>query len=134
MDRVSKDVRSQIMSSIRGKDTRPEIILRQLVLSAGYRYRKNYRIGNKTIDLAFTKKRIAVMVDGCFWHGCPYCYRKPKSNKIYWNEKLRANKLRDKRANLEIRGAGWTVMRIWEHEINRNPQVAVRRLISKLVS
>lgn len=132
MDRVSKEVRSKIMSRIKGRDTKPELKLRELVSGAGYRYRKNYRIGNKTVDLAFHGDEVAVMIDGCFWHGCPSCYKEPKSNKAYWKKKISANRLRDELTNTQLRQAGWKIVRIWEHEINKKPKLALRKVVIKL--
>lgn len=120
VDSFSKKVRSRIMSKIRGKDTGPELKLRKLLFSRGYRYRKNYRIGRKTIDIAFITKKIAVLIDGCFWHGCPKCYKKPKSNVTYWDQKINSNIRRDKITNLNLKTDGWRVIRIWEHSIRNN--------------
>ncbi len=131
MDKVSKEIRSKIMSRIRGKDTKPELKFRELIFNAGYRYRKNYRIGKKTIDLAFLDAKVAVMIDGCFWHGCQACYREPKSNRAYWRKKIAANKSRDRSTNIQLRSAGWKVIRIWEHEIKVKPTLALRKVIDK---
>ena len=68
-------------------------------------------------DFAFPEYRIAVFVDGCFWHGCPECYVRPKSNQTYWDNKLRRNKSRDAKVNSELKEMGWTSIRIWEHSM-----------------
>lgn len=120
------------MASIRGKNTHPEIILRESLSARGYRYRKNYRIGRKAIDIAFVGKRIAVFVDGCFWHGCRFHANRPKSNTLYWNAKIKANMKRDEITNSELKRDGWTVVRVWEHTIKKNPETAVKKVIMEL--
>lgn len=105
------------MSKVRGKDTRPELRLRGLLYAQGYRFRKNYRVGNRTIDIAFPKKKVAIFVDGCFWHGCPLHYRRPKSNQEYWAPKIRRNKERDRESTAMLRSLGWKVVRLWEHQL-----------------
>ncbi|MDE1768774.1 MAG: very short patch repair endonuclease [Candidatus Micrarchaeota archaeon] len=134
MDTVSVKTRSRIMASIKSKDTKPEIALCKILSSKGYRYKKNYRMGRKTIDIAFVNKKVAVFVDGCFWHGCNIHANKPKSNTKYWEAKLKANILRDKISNKELRKLGWVVVRVWEHEIGGSPQVAVRKVSIQLKS
>ena len=116
------------MAAVRGKDTSPEIEVRCALFSEGYRYRKNYRVGRKTMDIAFPRKRVAVLIDGCFWHGCPYCYKAPKSNKKYWKSKIEANILRDKRTNKELKLAGWRGIRLWEHELKEDKSSALKKI------
>jgi DNA mismatch endonuclease (patch repair protein) len=77
-------------------------------------------LGRKTIDIAFVNKRLAVFVDGCFWHGCPICYKPPKSNRRYWALKIKKNKARDAETNRELRADGWVVIRLWEHDVRSN--------------
>jgi DNA mismatch endonuclease (patch repair protein) len=81
-------------------------------------WRRNYRLPGRP-DFAFPKLRLALFVDGCFWHGCSLCYKKPSSNAAYWTQKLHGNQARDRRISNELTSCGWTVVRIWEHEINR---------------
>jgi DNA mismatch endonuclease (patch repair protein) len=119
-DKFSKATRSRIMAAVRGKDTKPEVMVRQALSAKGYKYKKNYRLGKKTIDIALPKRKVAILVDGCFWHGCPSCYKEPKSNKAYWRHKIDANIHRDKITNRELRRAGWKVIRLWEHELNED--------------
>lgn len=80
-------------------------------------------------DIVFTKRKLVVFVDGCFWHGCPEHATAPKNNADWWREKLAANVARDSRANNELRGLGWTVLRVWEHE---STEVAVERILRAL--
>jgi len=131
-DVFSKKVRSRIMSSIRGKNTKPERILRRILSSKGLRYRLHYKVGNKSIDIAMPGKRLAIFVDGCFWHGCPKHCRLPKSNKSYWLPKIRRNKERDEETDGVLKKTNWRVIRIWEHELNRNNVRSNRRMIKAL--
>ena len=78
-------------------------------------------------DFAFRRQRVAVFVDGCFWHGCARCYTRPSTNPRFWALKLKANRARDRRQSRELRAQGWTVVRIWEHELVR-PTNAQRKL------
>lgn len=77
-------------------------------------------------DFVFSKARLAVFVDGCFWHGCPKHGRKPTSNRAYWLEKLRRNKKRDKLVNRTLRLAGWSVLRFWDHDLKNPKRIFVR--------
>lgn len=119
-DRVSKETRSKIMSRIRGKNTKPEILLRKNLWHSGHKgYRLNYGKAFGKPDICYVGKRISIFVDGCFWHGCPSCYKKPSSNKKYWSEKLKQNKERDMKANIKLKKEGWVVMRFWECQITK---------------
>ena len=109
------------MRSNRRVDTKPEVKLRSLLHRRGLRFRKDYliRLPNRRrvyVDVAFTKKKVAVFVDGCFWHSCPQHGTMPKSNQDYWIPKLRQNVERDRDVNWRLREVGWSVIRIWEHE------------------
>lgn len=118
-DKFSRKIRSKIMSRIRGKNTRPELILRRELHRRGYRYSLRYRFKEIkcTPDIVMVSRKICIFVDGCFWHGCPKCYKEPKSNKRYWIHKIKRNKDRDKEQTKYLRKHGWKVVRIWEHEI-----------------
>ncbi|GAA2223289.1 very short patch repair endonuclease [Promicromonospora sukumoe] len=110
---------SRRMSTARRKDTAPEIALRRELHARGLRYRVAYPIPGqrrRTIDIAFTRARVAVMVDGCFWHGCQVHGTKPRSNAGWWATKLAANSARDADTNRVLTEMGWRVVRIWEHE------------------
>ena len=110
--------RSQLMGRIRGTDTAPELTLRRALWNRGYRYRKHQRIGRTRPDITFARSRVAIFVDGCFWHGCPEHYVRPRSSSGFWSTKLRDNVERDRRQTLELESAGWTVLRFWEHEVH----------------
>ena len=102
-----------------GRDTSPERRLRSELHRRGYRFRVHRRLvlGATSVrpDILFPRERIAIYVDGCFWHGCPDHGTRPKANERFWAEKFAANAARDWRANEALRGAGWNVIRIWEH-------------------
>lgn len=120
MDVLTEKQRSYCMSQIKGKDTKIELIFRKYIWSKGV---LGYRIKNKVKgkpDLYFPKKRIAVFIDGCFWHKCPKCFIKPKSNRGFWKDKIRENTQRDRRTDKLLREQGIKVVRFWEHEIKNN--------------
>lgn len=109
------------MRANRRANTRPEIQLRSVLHKRGFRFRKDFPIrleGRRTVypDIVFTKKMVAVFVDGCFWHSCPEHGTIPKSNQDYWTPKLQQNVERDRDVSRRLRDAGWAVIRIWEHE------------------
>lgn len=107
------------MAKARRRDTAPEIALRRELHARGLRYRVAFPVPGqrrRTIDIAFTKAKVAVFVDGCFWHGCPDHGTKPRANSAWWREKLSANTARDADTNRVLRAIGWKVVRLWEHE------------------
>jgi DNA mismatch endonuclease (patch repair protein) len=115
LDRIKTEQRSKIMSAIRSKDTRPEVLLRKALWAKGMRFRKQY--GKERIDVAFPSHKLAIFVDGCFWHGCPIHSRLPKSHKEYWHPKLKRNRERDKAKEERLELEGWRILRFWEHEM-----------------
>ena len=101
------------------RDTAPELALRYALHARGLRYRVNLPVPGqrrRTIDVAFTRHRLAVFVDGCFWHGCPKHGTSPKANADWWKSKLDANKARDHHTNQILIDQGWRVIRAWEHQ------------------
>ena len=108
------------MRANRRSDTKPELALRRALHKQGYRYRKDYRLdltgARVRPDIAFTARRVAVFVDGCFWHCCPEHGTQPAANTWYWEPKLARNVTRDRAADLALEAAGWRVVRVWEHE------------------
>ena len=115
------------MSAIRSRNTKPEVILRKALWAKGMRFRIQY--GKEKIDIAFPSKKIAVFVDGCFWHGCPVHSHIPKSNKEYWLPKLKKNIERAKAKDERLREDGWRILHIWEHEL-----IDIEKLLVKIES
>ena len=127
-------VATKKMRSNRRSDTKPEVSLRSLLHRSGLRFRKDYHIrlpGGKAVhaDIAFTRLRMAVFVDGCFWHCCPDHGTIPKSNQEYWVPKLKQNVDRDRTIDRELLAAGWRVLRFWEHV---DPEAAKTAVLSAL--
>ena len=124
-DKVSKEIRSKIMSSIRAKNTAPEIKVRKLLWAKG----KRYRIHDTTVvgcpDISNKSKGLAVFIDGCFWHGCARCYREPQTNTMFWRNKIAANNRRRLYVSRELRNGGIRVLQFWEHEVNSDPERVV---------
>jgi DNA mismatch endonuclease (patch repair protein) len=118
-DVMTREQRSRCMSQIRGKNTKIEIQLRKAVWSTGLRYRLHVKLPG-TPDLAFSKSKVALFIDGCFWHGCPLHAVRPKSNRAFWQRKFAQNSARDKRVNRELKERGWKVLRCWEHDVEQN--------------
>ena len=116
----SSDEASARLSRVRQKDTAPETRIRRELYARGLRYRVQYTVLSKprrVADIAFIGPKVAVFVDGCFWHGCPLHYVRPRSREEFWADKLRANVQRDRRQTLEGEREGWVVCRIWEHDV-----------------
>jgi len=107
------------MQGNKARDTSPELAVRKLLHAQGLRYRVNYRPLKelrRTADIAFTRKKIAVLIDGCFWHGCPDHYTRPRANREFWESKMNLNRARDADTRRILEERGWRVLRFWEHE------------------
>ena len=117
-DKVSKEARSRIMASIRGRDTRPEIAVRRILWRHGLRYRTHDRTILGRPDISNKRKRLAIFVDGCFWHGCPKCYREPETNRDFWRSKVDGNRRRREIVRDGLKRQGFRVIEIWEHEVD----------------
>jgi DNA mismatch endonuclease, patch repair protein len=125
---ASSPAARRVMRGNRKRDTRPELALRHAVRQIGLRYRLGRhpivgRIG--TADLVFPAARVAVFLDGCFWHGCPEHFVQPHTNPGYWGPKIERNRQRDEEVDAILAAAGWATVRVWEHE---NPEAAARRV------
>jgi DNA mismatch endonuclease (patch repair protein) len=120
MDNVRREIRSKIMASVRSEgNLTTEILLGQLLRAAGVRgYRKHWPVQGKP-DFAWPGRKIAVFVDGCFWHGCTKCKSLPTSNVKFWKNKIENNRRRDRRVTRALRRQGWKVVRIWECCVKR---------------
>ena len=125
-DVFTKAERSRIMSKIRSKNTKPEVILAKLLKKSKIKgFKTQYNIEGKP-DIAFPKQKIAIFLDGCFWHCCPIHCKKPKSNKAYWLPKLRGNVNRGKVIVKHLRTQGWKVIRVWEHELRHRAKTVAK--------
>jgi DNA mismatch endonuclease, patch repair protein len=127
-DVFTKEKRSEVMSRIKGKANKDTelamiLLLRKFHISG---WRRNQIMLGKP-DFVFPKQKIALFVDGCFWHSCPKHSNMPVNNREFWEKKLNGNKKRDKYVTKELKKAGWSVIRIWEHDF-RNPELILRRL------
>jgi DNA mismatch endonuclease, patch repair protein len=123
------------MRANRPRDTRPELALRRELHARGLRYRIHcapHSEVRSTADVVFPRARLAVYVDGCFWHGCPEHAVAPKRNGDFWRTKLQANVDRDRRNEAQLTARGWTVLRIWEHEDPAIAADAVEKVLRRL--
>lgn len=121
------------MSRVGSRDTRPELRLRSILHSRGHRFRVDLAPEHslrRRADIVFTKARVAVFVDGCFWHGCPDHVTWPRNNSDLWRAKIERTRVRDQETTERLVAAGWSVVRVWEHE---NPEAAAARVERALV-
>ncbi|MGX1542859.1 very short patch repair endonuclease [Streptomyces adustus] len=122
------------MSRQASKDTNCELAVRRLLHAAGLRYRVEYPVpgmARRRIDVAFTRAKVAVLIDGCFWHGCPQHATQPKSNAEWWRQKLDRNMARDRETTEHLTAQGWTVLRFWEHEAPVEVVVRVKTTVER---
>ena len=129
MDRLTKSQRSRLMSRVRQRGTDLERRLRSALRERGLRYRSNARLPG-TPDIIIRAGKIAVFVDGCFWHGCPLHGTMPKTNRHFWRLKIRRNRERDGEVDLALKKLGWKTIRVWEHDIKKS----VNRVVEKLLN
>lgn len=134
VDRVSKEIRSEIMRKIRSRGNRStERRFRALLVQAGV---SGWRMHPDDVtgcpDFIFPNIPMAVFVDGCFWHGCPKCYRRPKSRREYWGAKVLRNMNRDRDVDSTLNVHGYKVLRIWEHELDENPSQFIANVKSAI--
>jgi len=115
------------MRRVRSRDTSPECALRSALHRRGLRYSLRRRLPGKP-DIVFVAGKVAVFVDGCFWHGCPQHCRRPSSNRSYWDAKIDRTIARDRRVTRELAARGWRVVRLWEHEVKQSPQRGAARI------
>lgn len=133
MDNLSTEHRRKNMTNIRSKNNRStERKLRSSLAGAGI---SGFKMNDTSLpgrpDFSFQEARLAVFVDGCFWHGCPECYVRPKSNQEYWDKKHRTNKARDTKVDESLCEMGWTSVRVWEHTL-KDPR-STRKVISACI-
>lgn len=131
-DVLTKEQRSFNMSQIKGKDTKPEVTLRKQLRAKGIRgYRIHHNLPGKP-DIVFLKKKIAIFVDGCFWHKCPLCFVKPETRTRFWIKKIESNVKRDITVKELLEKKGWIVLRFWEHEINKSIDTVLIKILKFL--
>lgn len=128
MDIFTKEKRSEVMSRVRNKDSKIELMLRKSLWKEGFRYRKNdtKRFGKP--DIVLKKYKTVIFVDSCFWHGCKKHFKAPTTNKKFWNDKIRKNRLRDRKVNAYYKKSGWAILRFWEHEIIKSKSKVVDKV------
>ncbi len=119
------------MKGNRGKNTKPELMLRSELHKAGLRFRIHYNLIGKP-DIVFPSQRLAIFVDGCYWHGCPKCFREPNTNKNYWQKKIARNQQRARTVNRKINRDGWRTMRIWEHAVLSNIDITLQKITKRI--
>lgn len=125
-DPLGRAGRRRLMQAVRQSGTDPELLVRRALWRAGLRYRLHRRIGPTTPDLVFVRDKVAVFVDGCFWHGCPDHYTAPKHNAPFWRDKIEKNRDRDTRVTGELRAQGWCVLRFWSCELRDLDRIVKR--------
>lgn len=123
------------MAAVRRTDTKVELAVRRRLHARGWRYRKDHRLdlpkGRVRPDIVFTRRKVAVFVDGCFWHVCPDHATYPKDNADFWSAKLARNVERDRQADAVLREAGWSVVRVWEHEDADEAVARIEHVLTK---
>lgn len=131
---ASSAARRRNMQAIRSRDTKPERLIRSMLHAQGLRYRvaaRPVKDLRRTADIVFEPAKVAVFIDGCYWHGCPEHYVPPKTNPGYWSGKVAGNMARDRDTNQRLRDAGWTVLRFWEHEAAADCAVQIAAEVDK---
>lgn len=126
---------SRRMSRLRRRDNERELSLRRALHASGLRFRVTYpvpELRRRSIDIAFTRRRVAVFLDGCFWHGCPLHGTDPRSNSAWWAQKIAANQARDRDTDRHLVELGWRVVRVWEHEDLETAVAGVRAVLDAL--
>ena len=122
------------MRANRGRDTGPELAVRRALHAMGLRYRVDHPLPfdrRRRADIAFTRVRVAVFIDGCFWHGCPEHGTTPRTNNRFWSEKIARNRARDLDTTERLEAEGWVVLRFWEHEDPRPVARAIARVVGR---
>ena len=137
MDIWEKDKRSEIMSRVNQKDTKPELIVRHFLFANGFRYRKNVKSLPGSPDVVLPKYKTGVFINGCFWHGheCR-AGRKPTSNRTYWDDKIETNMKRDQNKIMQLEAMGWKVLIVWQCEIKniKLQNIRLKRLVDQILS
>jgi len=130
MDKISRECRSRNMAAIRSSNTSMELLVRSALFAKGFRFRKNLRSLPGTPDIVFTKKKVAIFLDGCFWHGHNGCIngQTPKTNSDFWKLKISKNIERDSKNRTILREMGFVVLEYWECEIKKNVEKILKEI------
>jgi len=120
------------MKSIKGKNTKPELAVRKILWSKGIRYRIHDKSVFGVPDISNKKRKLAIFIDGCFWHGCKRCYKEPTTNTAFWKEKIRNNKKRRLKVRRILKKQGWHVQEFWEHQVNFSPQSVIDSIMKNI--
>ena len=126
-DVLTPEQRQRCMSANKGRNTKPELVLRKKLWALGYRYRIGHKLVGKP-DIVFVSRRVVIFVDGCFWHRCPEHFKMPQNNREFWERKIARNVARDKEVNEKLAEEGWKVIRIWEHDLRSGLEKVVADL------
>ena len=130
-DVLTPEQRRRCMSSVRGSNTKPELLLRKALWHKGLRYRLKSELPGKP-DIVLSCYKIVIFVDGCYWHSCPEHGSLPETNKLFWKNKIARNVERDHEVNVLLEQNGWRVIRIWEHEIKQSLEEVIEKIYSAL--
>ena len=130
----SSEVTTRVMKANKGKDTKPEIMVRQVLRESGFPgYRLNWKKVPGRPDIAYPGRKIAIFVNGCFWHRCPFCnLSTPKTHSDFWQQKFQKNVERDERKTSELEDMGWTVYTVWECQIKKDTKAALEEVLNAL--
>ena len=130
----TNETTTKVMKSNKGRDTTPEIIVRKALREAGFSgYRLNWKKAPGRPDIAYPGKKVAIFVNGCFWHRCPYCnLSTPKTHSDFWQQKFQKNVERDERKTKELETMGWNVFTLWECQIKTNVKSSIRDVVETL--
>jgi len=131
MDSKLRSLRSKVMASIKSSNTSPELLLRKALWGLGLRYK--LQNGIEKADIAFPRQKLAIFVDGCFWHSCPIHGHVPKSNVGYWAPKLKRNVERAIEKDRRLSNEGWEIIHFWEHEVRSDPVSCAKRVRESLL-
>ncbi len=129
MDVHTKEQRSKNMKAIRSKNTKMEVLVSKYLWHNGIRFRKNVKNLFGKPDIAIKKYKVVIFLDSCFWHKCPEHFIKPSTNIEFWEDKITANVARDLKVNEYYKNKGWHVLRIWEHEIKKDFENTMQKIL-----
>lgn len=132
MDVFTKDKRSRIMSSVKNKDSKIELLFRKGLWRRGLRYRKNVNKYFGKPDIVLPKFKAVIFIDSCFWHGCKKHGSMPQTHKIFWKRKIKRNIQRDEDVNGHYKKLGWRKFRIWEHDLKNNSKKIIENFVKQL--